>query len=163
MRAPSLYLPALIGMPMAGLLWSLASLYAKSDLVASLDVGMAEAATTVTIGGLALMLALWVGFAAVTWAMVRALRGHLALIALVAMMSNAALPLWGAAPATALWLDGHLQGNAALAFVALTGVAIFLQMFAVRIAIALSWSMSRAAGALGLALLFVSSFVYLSI
>lgn len=163
MRAMPLYVPAPIGMPMAGLLWSLATLYAKADIVSSLDVGMTEAFLIVTFGGLALMLAIWVGFAAVAWAMLRALGGTIPLLGLVKMMSNAALPLWLGAPAAALWLDGGFQGSAALAVTALASVAIFTQMLAARIAADLSWSMPRAGAALGLTLIFLTSFVYLSI
>ncbi|WP_162497347.1 hypothetical protein [Roseovarius dicentrarchi] len=151
-----------MGMPIAGLLWSLATLYAKSDLVASLDVPPMQAFLAISVGGLALTFSLWVGFAAVGWAMVRAFGGRIRVLVLTTLISSAALPLWVGAPAAALWLNGAGQNALLWAVIALLSVALFLQTLASLLAAELSWPLTRAMTCVGAVAIFLGCFAYLS-
>jgi uncharacterized protein (DUF486 family) len=162
MQMTSPRLPATFGMPVAGLLWSLATLYAEADLIGSLGVPKAEASLIVVSGGMALTFAIWIGFAAVTWAMIRALGGVVPLLALIMMSSGAALPLWIAAPAAAVWHHGTSADSLPMAMIALIGLALFAWLMTTAIAATLCWSVLRAAVTLGGVTLFLASFVYLS-
>ncbi len=163
MRLSSFRLPALLGMPIAGLLWSLATLHAKFELVSSLDVPPIEAFLAISVGGLALTFALWVGFAAVGWAMVRAFGGQIRVLVLTTLISRAALPLWIGAPAAAYWLNGVSENRTLWAVLAVISAALFLQTLASLLADELNWHLSRAAASVGAVAVFLGCFAYLTI
>lgn len=150
-------------MPIAGLLWSLATLHAKYDVVSSLDVRPVEAFLAISVGGLALTFALWVGFAAVSWAMVRAFGGQVRLLMLTTLISRAALPLWIGAPAAAYWLHGTRGDGTLWAVLAILSGAVFLQTLASLLADELNWPLTRAMVTVGAVAVFLGCFAYLTI
>ncbi|KAF0677109.1 hypothetical protein [Profundibacterium mesophilum] len=159
--APNRRLPVPLGVPIAGLLWSLATLQARSSEIASLDMSLAEAAFPVTLGGIGLFLALWGGFTGVTWALCRAFGGRLSLLGTGALVSQAALPLWIAAPVAAFWLAGASTAAAPLA--ALAGLALYGWTLSGLLSTDLDWSLARAGAATASAIIFLVSFVFLTI
>ena len=152
----------MLGMPIAGLLWSLATYYAKSDLVASLNVPPLQAFFAIALGGLATIFAMWVGFAAVAWAVIRAFGGSVPILIMTTLISRAAPPLWIAAPAAAYWVNAGTENTAMLALVTLAGLALFLVTLAQLIAAQLGWSQTRATISVFTVAVFLGSFAYLS-
>jgi hypothetical protein len=162
-KLPSIRMPAMLGMPIAGLLWSLATLHAKSALVTSLDVHPIQAFFTIAVGGMALTLAMWVGFAAVCWAMIRGFGGRVPILALTTLISRAAPPLWISAVAAVSWLNGMVGNGLLPAIITLMGIALYLQTLARFLAVELAWSQTRAAASVGSVAVFLTCFVYLSL
>lgn len=123
---------ALIGVPGAGLAWSVGTWLGAGERIAELGVGQAQALALIILGGLAQALALWLGFCGVLWAMARLVRLGLSLPRLVRLVSAATLPLWPAALAGALWLSGEamLIGVPFLAGLVFAGTAGFLILLA---------------------------------
>ncbi len=162
-KLPSIQMPAMLGMPIAGLLWSLATLHVNSALVTSLDVHPMEAFFTIAVGGMALTLAIWVGFAAVCWAMIRGFGGRVPILSLTTLISRAAPPLWISAIAAVYWLNG-MGGNGLFpAIAALVSIALFLQTLARILEVELVWSQTRAVASVGSVAVFLTCFVYLSL
>lgn len=153
----------MLGMPIAGLLWSLATLFAKADVVSSLSVTPSEAFFAIALGGMALTFAMWVGFAAVGWARIRAFGGSVPILVMTTLTSRAAPPLWIGAPAAAYWLNDPSQNGLILAIITLASLALFLQARANLLADALVSSRARAAAGIVSAAVFMGSFAYLSI
>lgn len=163
LRASGGQLPAVLGMPVAGLLWSFATLHARADLVSSAGLSPEHAVLLISLGGLTQTLALWVGFTTVLWAMIRGLGGHLPLLRMATLVSNAALPFWIGAPMAAYWLHGFLPGNMLPAGVLLASLVLFTQGLARLMSMDLGWSLTRSTFALAAALVFLASFTFLSL
>ncbi|WP_206018380.1 hypothetical protein [Roseovarius nitratireducens] len=152
-----------LGMPVAGLLWSLATLIARGPEVVALGIPMTEALVYISLGGMAQTLLLWVGFTFVLWAMARAFGGRVAILRLLALVSGSAPVLWAGAPATAYWIYGTAGQTAIAATLCLTALAFFLRGLAKALAIDLGWPASRAAAAVATATIFLASFTFLAI
>lgn len=151
-----------LGMPVAGLLWSLATLLAQSEQVDALGITKAEAFFYITLGGMAQTLLLWVGFTFVLWAMTRAFGGRIELVRLLLIVSGASLALWAGAPAAVFWIGGGAWATA-FAAVCLITLAFFLHAITKALSIELSWPMVRATGAVTAASVFLASFAFLAL
>ncbi|MEY8801914.1 hypothetical protein AB9K35_16505 [Leisingera sp. XS_AS12] len=156
------HIPVVLGMPVAGLLWSLATLAAHPQDLSGAGISQPEALLLVSLGGLAQTLALWLGFAAVLWAMIRGTGRRLSLIGLVSAVSGAALPLWIAAPAAALWAGAGSENATALAAAALAGAVMFHFSLGRSLSEDLHWSAHHATAVATAASLFLTSVAYLA-
>lgn len=150
-------------MPMAGLLWSLATLLARSEQVEVLGITMAEALFFVSLGGMAQTLLLWVGFSVVLSAMIRAFGGRLPLLRLMALVSATSLALWVGAPAAAFWVYGLPGQSMIAATIAIFAMVLFLQALTRGVSAELNWPFLRAVGAVSAVSIFLASFVFLAL
>lgn len=132
-----------LGMPIAGLLWSLASFHIHYAEISALNVEPIEAFLIVALGGTAQTLALWIGFTAVLWAMIRGFGGRLALGQLASIVSACSLPLWIGAPVLAYWMASAWT-SAVFGILCVGFLAMFLQFISNSLALMLSWTWKRA-------------------
>jgi hypothetical protein len=93
--------------------------------------------------------------------MLRAFGGRLSLLTAGARISEAALPLWIAAPAAAFWLAGAFPTAAALA--ALASLAFYTRTLSALLSADLGWGLAKAGAAVAGAIIFLASFVFLTI
>lgn len=152
-----------LGMPVAGLLWSLATLLARSEQVDALGIPKTEAFFYISLGGMAQTLLLWVGFTGVLWAMTRAFGGQIPLLRLMSLVSAASIPLWIGAPATAFWINGPASQSAIAATLAIMSMALFLHTLARGVVTGLNWPLVRALNAVLAASVFLASFAFLAL
>jgi len=145
-------------MPIAGLLWSLASFHIHYAEISALNVEPVEAFLIVALGGIAQTLALWIGFTAVLWAMIRGFRGRLALGRLAGIVSACSLPLWIGAPALAYWMASASK-SVVFGVLCVGSSAMFLQFVSNSLALELSWTWKRAMIATLSTLGFLISFI----
>ncbi|AUH65977.1 hypothetical protein [Paracoccus zhejiangensis] len=148
---------ALIGIPVAGLCWSLGVWTARQPLLAQQGLDGPGSITLITAGGLAQTVALWACFSAVTWAMVRAAGGRLPLLRVMELVSRAALPLWVALPAAALWLTAPAGRAGPAAAVAMLAGLAFFALLVRQLSLAAGWGGLRAALPVAAAVIFVAS------
>lgn len=154
---------AVLGMPTAGLLWSLATLLAHGEQVEALGIAKIEAFFYVALGGMAQTLLLWVGFTGVLWAMTRAFGGRVPLLRLMALVSAASLALWVGAPVATYWINGAPGQTTIAATSALSFMALFLHALTRGLSAELNWPITRAAGAVSTASVFLVSFAFLAL
>lgn len=154
---------ALLGVPITGLLWSLATLYAKSAEITALGFQPSEAFLIVSLGGIAQILALWIGFTVVSWAMLRAFSGCVSFLRLSSLISGAAFPLWIGAPTAAYWISSTVQNNKFAGIVTTISLGFFLYALARALAAELNWSFQRAIGAVAVTSVFLASFTFLTV
>jgi len=151
-----------LGIPVAGLLWSLAVLTLNSAHLTELKVGAIEAFFLVSMGGVAQTAALWIGFSIVAWAMIRAFWGRASLIQLLVRVSETTVALWIAIPVVAYQLYAE-EPETALTIIVLgvSGVA-FLTLLARSLSQDLGWTLARAMAPILSTLIFLVSFVFLA-
>lgn len=155
--------PTLLGMPIAGLLWSLATLFSKREQVSALGISQAEAFFIVSLGGMAQTIAMWMGFTIIVWAMIRAFGARASLAQLAALVSAASLPFWLGAPAAAYSLKGGSSTATTAALVALVSLAVFLHRLTRGLEAEMSWTVVRASGVVAASVVFITSFIYLAV
>lgn len=152
-----------LGIPVVGVLWSLAAVLINSGQVSDLGLGWVSAVLLVLPGGMVQTAAVWVGFGAILWAMIRGFGGRLPLLGVLRLMSEAAWPLWIAAPAVAFWVSGPPQLVAVAAVGAIAGLLGFFMSMAKAVMNEAQWSMLQALCVVSFAAVFISSFLYLNV
>ncbi|MEQ8899747.1 MAG: hypothetical protein RID11_02445 [Roseovarius sp.] len=155
--------PTLLGMPIAGLLWSLATLLGNHEQVAALGVSQTEALVFVSLGGTAQTAAIWVGFSIIVWAMIRAFGARASMARVSALVSAEALPFWFGAPALAYSLNCGLPGAKIATLAATVSLALFLYGLTRGLVTEMSWTVIRASGAVAASFIFIASFAYLAV
>lgn len=153
---------AVLGIPFTGIGWSLGVFLARMPEIEALDVGPGRALFLIGLGGLSQTLALWVGFSAVSWAMVRVFGGRTSLLSMLVLISTSAMPLWIAAPAAAFWLDSAAPAKPAAFAIAIAGGAGFLALASRTLALRIGWHPLRAGAALAATVVFLASVVSLA-
>ena len=151
-----------MGLPVAGLLWSVVTLLINAEQVATLGLDMSSAVFLVLAGGMAQTVAVWVGFSAILWSMVRGFGGSVALLSILRLISAACWPLWVGAPAIAFWFSGAEYQTLMTALICSAGLLGFFTLIGQGLAIETRWSTGKAMLAVGAAVVFISSFVYLT-
>lgn len=153
-------------MPIVGLLWGLTVFQVnRAEISAELDsvqLSSLQALLFVVVGGLAQTLAFWLGFTGVCWAMIRAFGARIPLLRLSTMISAASLPLWVGAPAAAYWHYTSSQ-ETLFALLSIISFGLFLYLVAKLISSELHWSILRALGATLATVVFLVSFITLSL
>ena len=155
------WMPSL-GIPVAGLLWSVATLLINVEQVANLGLNTSSAVLLVLAGGMAQTVAVWVGFSAILWSMVRGFGGRVTLLSILRLISAACWPLWVAAPAIAFWFSGTEYQTLLIALMCSAGLLGFFTITGQGLAKETRWSTGKAILAVGSAVVFISSFVYLT-
>ncbi|MDC0434049.1 hypothetical protein OAM69_00210 [bacterium] len=158
----TLWMPV-IGIPIAGLIWSVAAIVINAKQVVDLDLELTSVLLLVMVGGMAQTVAVWVGFSAIVWAMVRGFGKRLALLRVLRLTSGASWPLWWGAPAIAFWLSGAESQTPLIAVIGLSGLSGFFVLTAQALAKETEWSTLLSMSAVGASVVFISSFVYLNI
>jgi hypothetical protein len=153
----------MLGIPVVGLLWSLTIVLLNAERLSDLNVQTTDAFLLVSLGGLAQISAIWVGFSAVTWAMIRGFGGRTALLRVLIMVSAASIPLWFGAPLTAYWLFGGDAKSTLIGLAIVTSLLGFIYGLGLLLAQETGWPMWRSLVVLGTAVLFLSSFTYLNV
>lgn len=154
---------AALGIPLAGLTWSIGTWFVHQQEIMATGLGITESLFLVALGGLSQMLALWVGFSAVAWAMVRAFGGRIGLFNTLVLTSSSAVPLWLGAPVAVIALQADQGENLLAIFIAILCGVMFVFLASLKLASALSWSVTRAVLALFATVVFLASFVSLTI
>ncbi|ASJ74779.1 hypothetical protein IMCC3135_23550 [Granulosicoccus antarcticus IMCC3135] len=152
----------MIGIPVTGLLWSLAVVWLNTEQLATAGVLPTQAFMVVALGGLTQTIALWAGFSAVLWAMVRAFGAHLPFTELFTLICSASLPLWVGAPALAYCLYSGKSLVSVAGLISMLSLCAFLYTAARLLAPRLSWSILRSVGAVSSAAIFLFSFTFLN-
>ena len=155
-------LAAALGILLTGLGWSLGIWLANASIIAASGVGNLASFALVAVGGLSQILALWVGFSAVCWAMVRAFGGKISLACALNISARAAFPLCFGAAATALWLyqEGGLTVMAPV-LICLSGMA-FTALASRALAAETGWHLTRSLLVLAATIVFLASVVSLA-
>ncbi len=151
---------AVLGAPVLGVAWSLGVWWAATSTFGPSELWSVRAIMLVGLGGLAQTLALWAGFGAVVWAMSRLMGLRLGLVQVLASVSAAAVPLWFAAPAFALWSGAG--GSSLAGGLTILGAGLFAIELTRRLANASGQGFTRAGWATATALIFIASFLSLA-
>lgn len=149
--------------PVTAVLWSTATWLVNAEQIAELEVPTQWAFLFVLAGGVAQTVAVFIGFSAIVWAMVRGFGGNAPLLHVLRLISHAFWPLWFGAPAFAFWSSESTPQSAFAVTVILMSLVGFFILAIQRLAKETAWPVGRAFAVISASIIFVSSFLYLTL
>lgn len=150
------------GIPVGAVFWSAATVVINAAQVAELEMPAHLVFFFVLAGGLTQAAAVWIGFSAILWAMVRAFRGQVGLLLILREMSATSWPLWFGVPAMAFWLSGEQYQTFSIVLISLAGLLGFFVLMGRALAREIGWTNPRGFAVVATAVIFISSFIYLA-
>jgi hypothetical protein len=153
---------ALLGVAGVGLGWSLGVTWAHWPEVRASGHSLLQAVPLVVAGGTAMILSLWIGVAAVMWAMCRVCGRRVGLGIILLSLSASALVLWIVAPVAALVLAGSILPAGGLPWILIVaGLCAYCAQVVASLRRTADISIPRAVGCVALTAIFCGSFLSL--